>query len=54
MLDKVGQQNGHPQQTNKIDSLHTTGPLKYYVIIGVGVEWVQKMAIFAYYQYITK
>ena len=23
MLDKVGQQNGHPQQTNKIDSLHT-------------------------------
>ena len=52
MLDKVGQQNGHPQQTNKVDSLHT-GPSYYYVIIGLGVGWVQKMAIFAYYQYIV-
>jgi len=27
------------------------GPFKYYVIIEMG-RWVQKMAIFAYYQYI--
>ena len=51
MLDKVGQQNGRPQQTNKIDSLHT-GPLNYYVIIRLGVWWIQKMGIFTYYQYI--
>ena len=48
MLDKVGQQNGHPHQTNKIDSL-CTRLLKYYVN---PVGWVQKIAIFAYYQYI--
>ena len=26
------------------------GPLKYYEIIGLG-GWVQKMAVFVYYQY---
>ena len=36
--------------SNVIHSLHT-GPVKYYVIIGLGAVWVQEMAIFAYYHY---
>ena len=33
--------------------IYAKGPFKYYVIIGLGGRgWVQKMAIFAYYQYI--
>ena len=34
-----------------VNGFSSREPFKYYVIIGLG-GWVQKMAIFAYYQYI--